>query len=168
MHFDVHRPRFLFCSSFILITLLIGAESFAQTEDSTPVLSPISVEAHYANELRTSDAVSEGVIKGALLEDIPILRPGEVLETVPGLVVTQHSGDGKANQYFLRGYNLDHGRDLSISLDSVPTNMPSGAHGQGYADLNYLIPELVKDIHYRKGTYAAETGDFSAAGSVDI
>jgi hypothetical protein len=121
-----------------------------------------------ATQLPTITTASEGVVNGALLQDIPLLRPGETLETVPGLVVTQHSGDGKANQYFLRGYNLDHGHDLAVSLDGVPVNMPTNAHGQGYIDLNYLIPELVDHIDYRKGPYFAETGDFSAAGSADI
>ena len=79
--------------------------------------------------------------------------------------MTQHSGDGKANQYFLRGYNLDHGTDFATSVDGVPVNMPTNAHGQGYSDLNFLIPELIDHIDYRKGTYFAETGDFSAAGS---
>jgi hypothetical protein len=97
-----------------------------------------------------------------------VLRPAEVLEYVPGLIVTQHSGDGKANQYFLRGYNLDHGTDLATSVDGVPVNMATNAHGQGYADLNFLIPELIDRIDYRKGPYFPEYGDFSVAGAVDI
>ena len=82
--------------------------------------------------------------------------------------MTQHSGEGKANQYFLRGYNLDHGTDFATSVDGVPVNMPTNAHGQGYTDLNFLIPELVQQISYRKGTYFAENGDFSSAGSADV
>jgi outer membrane receptor protein involved in Fe transport len=116
----------------------------------------------------TSDAASQGEIGGELLDTRPILRPAEVLEYVPGLVVTQHSGDGKANQYFLRGYNLDHGTDLAGSVDGVPVNMPTNAHGQGYMDLNFLIPEMVDRIDYLKGPYYADYGDFSAAGAVDI
>lgn len=123
---------------------------------------------HYDNAVGTSDAASEGSVDGALLQDRPILRPGEVLETIPGLVVAQHSADGKANQYFLRGYNLDHGTDFAMGVDGVPVNMPTSAHGQGYSDLNFLIPELVERMDYRKGTYFAENGDFSAAGSADI
>ncbi|HUN93863.1 MAG TPA: TonB-dependent receptor [Burkholderiaceae bacterium] len=130
--------------------------------------APTVIEGHYDTSIGSTDAASQGTVNGALLQDIPLLRPGEALETVPGLVVTQHSGDGKANQYFLRGYNLDHGTDLSTSVDGVPVNMPTNAHGQGYADLNFLIPELVDHIDYRKGTYFAEKGDFSAAGSTDI
>ena len=102
------------------------------------------------------------------MERRPILRPAEILEAVPGLVITQHSGPGKANQYFLRGFQLDHGTDFAVTLNDVPQNLPSHAHGQGYLDLNYLIPELVLDINYRKGPYSADVGDFSSAGSADI
>ncbi|MEO8809741.1 MAG: TonB-dependent receptor [Rhodanobacter sp.] len=142
----------------------------ARASDGTPIktLQTVTVEGHYNNGVGTSDAASEGVVLGQLLRDIPLLRPGEVLETIPGMVVTQHSGDGKANQYFLRGYNLDHGTDFATSVDGVPVNMPTNAHGQGYSDLNFLIPELVQQIDYRKGTYFAQNGDFSAAGSADI
>jgi len=131
-------------------------------------LAPVSVTAHYDTGLGTSDAASEGVVLGERLTDLPLLRPGEVLETVPGLVVTQHSGDGKANQYFLRGYNLDHGTDFATFVDNVPINMPTNAHGQGYTDLNFLIPELVDVIDYQKGPYFARNGDFSSAGSAQI
>ena len=131
-------------------------------------LAPVRVDGHYNNGIGTSNAASQGIILGSFLQDIPLLRPGEILEAIPGMVVTQHSGDGKANQYFLRGYNLDHGTDFATSVDGVPINMPSNAHGQGYSDLNFLIPELVQQIDYRKGTYYAENGDFSAAGSADI
>ena len=113
-------------------------------------------------------AASEGTVLAAQLENRPILRPAEVLEAVPGLVVTQHSGDGKANQYFLRGFNLDHGTDFATRVDGMPVNMPTHAHGQGYTDLNFLIPELVDHIEYRKGTYYPEEGDFSAAGAADV
>ncbi len=144
-----------------------GADAPA-TLAAADVLPEIVVQGHYDNAVGTTDAASQGTVNGALLADIPLLRPGEVLETVPGLVVTQHSGDGKANQYFLRGYNLDHGTDFATSIDGVPVNMPTNAHGQGYSDLNYLIPELVERIDYRKGPYFADTGDFSAAGAADI
>ena len=96
-----------------------------------------------------------------------MLRTGEVLEVVPGLIVTQHSGDGKANQYFLRGFNLDHGTDFATRVDGMPVNMPTHGHGQGYSDINFLIPELVDRIEYKKGTYYADEGNFSAAGAVD-
>ncbi|PKL74566.1 MAG: hypothetical protein CVV27_19840, partial [Candidatus Melainabacteria bacterium HGW-Melainabacteria-1] len=89
---------------------------------------------------------------------------GELIEVVPGAVATQHSGSGKANQYFLRGFNLDHGTDFTTYVDGIPMNMTTHAHGQGYMDLNSVIPELVKKIEYGKGPYYAEVGDFSAAG----
>jgi len=97
-----------------------------------------------------------------------VSRPGEVLEAAPGLVVTQHSGEGKANQYFLRGYNLDHGTDLAITVDGMPVNMRSHGHGQGYADINFLIPELIGSMLVRKGPYYADEGDFSSAGAIHI
>ena len=128
----------------------------------------VEVDGHYDNGVGSSDAASQGTVRGERLTDLPLLRPGEVLETVPGLVVTQHSGDGKANQYFLRGYNLDHGTDFATWVEGIPVNMPTNAHGQGYTDLNFLIPELVDRIGYRKGPYFAEDGDFSSAGSARI
>src|SRR5207248_10547079 len=95
----------------------------------------------------------------------PIMRAGEVLETVPGLVISQHSGEGKANQYYLRGFNLDHGTDFATTVAGVPVNMPTHAHGQGYSDLNFLIPELISGVQFAKGPYYAEQGDFATAGS---
>ncbi|WP_128924932.1 TonB-dependent receptor [Bradyrhizobium guangxiense] len=111
---------------------------------------------------------SELTISGAELNARPFTRPGEALEAVPGLIVTQHSGEGKANQYFLRGYNLDHGTDLAITVDGIPVNMRTHAHGQGYADLNWLIPETVTAVDVRKGPYFADEGDFASVGSVHI
>ena len=98
----------------------------------------------------------------------PVTRPGEVLEATPGLIVTQHSGDGKANQYFLRGYNLDHGTDFAISVDDMPINLRTHAHGQGYSDLNWLMPELINSVDVRKGPYFADEGDFGSAGNLHI
>lgn len=114
------------------------------------------------------EAASQGAVEDDRLESRPLLRPSEVLEAIPGVVITQHSGAGKANQYFLRGFNLDHGTDFSVNVDGMPVNLPSHGHGQGYADLNFLIPELVDRIDYRKGPYSADEGDFSAAGSARI
>jgi hypothetical protein len=123
---------------------------------------------HYDNAVGSSDAASQGTIRAELIKSRPALRPGEVLEFVPGMVVTQHSGDGKANQYFLRGFNLDHGTDFATTVDGMPVNMVTHAHGQGFADLNFLIPELVQRIEYRKGPYFARGGDLASAGSADI
>ncbi len=128
----------------------------------------IRIIGHYENAVGTSDAASQGYITPQLIEARPMLRPGEVLEYVPGVIITQHSGDGKAPQYFLRGFNLDHGTDFSTTLDHMPVNMPTHAHGQGYSDLNFLIPELVSRVSYKKGPYFAEEGDFSSAGAADI
>jgi outer membrane receptor protein involved in Fe transport len=113
-------------------------------------------------------SATEGIVLREQIENRPWLRPAEVLETVPGLVVTQHTGDGKANQYFLRGFNLDHGTDVSLYALGLPINQRSHAHGQGYADLNFLIPELVDTLRYRKGPYAARDGDFATAGAAEI
>jgi TonB-dependent Receptor Plug Domain len=113
-------------------------------------------------------AASVGDVNQEELASQPLLRPAAVLENVPGLIVTQHSGEGKANQYFLRAFNLDHGTDLAIDVDDMPVNMPSHAHGQGYADLNFLIPEFTADLHYNKGPYYADEGDFATAGTVRI
>jgi outer membrane receptor protein involved in Fe transport len=111
---------------------------------------------------------SEMSFTGEELNARPVTRPGEVLEAVPGLIVTQHSGEGKANQYFLRGYNLDHGTDMAIYVDDVPVNMRTHAHGQGYADLNWLMPETVNSLLVRKGPYFADEGDFGSAGNLRI
>ena len=111
---------------------------------------------------------SQTTATGEELNARPVTRPGEVLEAVPGLIVTQHSGEGKANQYFLRGYNLDHGTDLAITVDDVPVNMRTHAHGQGYADLNWLMPETINSLAIRKGPYFADEGDFSSAGNLHI
>jgi outer membrane receptor protein involved in Fe transport len=122
----------------------------------------VVVVAHYANGVGTSDAASAGTITRQLVEERPILRPGEVLELVPGLVITQHSGAGKANQYFLRGFNLDHGTDFQTTVDGMPVNLRTHAHGQGYTDLNFLVPELIGGVRYFKGPY------FASAGAAEI
>jgi len=113
-------------------------------------------------------AASEIVLPRERVNAQPALRPGEVLEATPGLIVTQHSGEGKANQYFLRGFNLDHGTDLAITVDGMPVNMRTHGHGQGYADTNFLIPELIQSMRVRKGPYFAEEGDFASAGALRI
>jgi len=125
----------------------------------------IEVTGHYENGVGTSDAASQGYITPKLIEAKPLLRPGEVLEYVPGVIVTQHSSDGKANQFFLRGFNLDHGTDFHTTVAGMPVNLPTHAHGQGYSDLNFMIPELIARVDYKKGPYFAEEGDFSSAGA---
>lgn len=131
--------------------------SFAASLDTVTVV---------ASGVSQMNAASAGDVSPQQLASQPLLRPAAVLENVPGLIVTQHSGEGKANQYFLRGFNLDHGTDLATEVDDMPINMPTHAHGQGYTDLNFLIPELVSDLHYKKGPYYADEGDFATAGAV--
>lgn len=118
-----------------------------------------------SGEARTA---SEGVVGQEDLALRPMLRPGDVLESIPGLIMTQHSGSGKGNQMFLRGFNLDHGTDFSTRVDGMPVNLPTHGHGQGYTDVNFLIPELIRTIEYVKGPYHSELGDFSSAGGAHI
>ena len=148
----------------------LGAVFFAQSggAQEQEKSDEVRVIGHYENAVGTSDAASQGYITPQLIESRPMTRPGEVLEYVPGVIITQHSGDGKANQYFLRGFNLDHGTDFRTEVDHVPVNMPTHAHGQGYSDINFLIPELVQRVAYKKGPYFADEGDFSSAGAADI
>ncbi|HEY2031491.1 MAG TPA: TonB-dependent receptor [Myxococcales bacterium] len=140
----------------------------ANSADGTPFGESIAVSGDYDGSAGTSDAASEGKASRQSIEDRPLLRPGAVLELVPGLIVTQHSGAGKANQYFLRGFNLDHGTDFATTVDGMPVNMRTHAHGQGYTDLNFVIPELIQHIDYFKGPYFASKGDFASAGAADI
>lgn len=126
------------------------------------------IEIQGQRDLFGRDSASEGSISAERLTQQALLRPADVLENIPSMVVTQHSGDGKANQYFLRGVNLDHGTDFATTINGVPVNLPSHAHGQGYSDLNFLMPELVQRVDYRKGPYAAQDGDFSSAGSANF
>ena len=118
------------------------------------------------NLIGIAQSGSQGTVGYRDFENRPLSRVGELVENVPGLIATQHSGSGKANQYFLRGFNLDHGTDLAGFVDGVPINMRTHGHGQGYMDLNFLIPELVEKIDYRKGPYFSDVGDFSAAGTI--
>lgn len=147
---------------------VLAALSVCMTSLKAHELAPVEVIGRRDNAIGTSDAASQGVMGADWLRERSLSRPAEVLENIPGMVVTQHSGDGKANQYFLRGMNLDHGTDFATTLNGVPLNMPSHAHGQGYTDLNLLIPELVGRVDYRKGPYFASEGDFSSAGSSHV
>src|SRR5690606_24789659 len=130
--------------------------------------TPLDVLDPRSSQVGVAQSASQGIVTAAELAATPVYRTGELLETVPGLTVTQHSGEGKANQYFLRGFNLDHGTDLAITVDGMPVNMRTHGHGQGYADLNFLIPELIGSVRVRKGPYFADEGDFASAGAVHI
>lgn len=152
-----------------LLTLAIGTPLPTLADPSAlHSLEQIEVKGRRLDWRGESSTASAGVIGNSELSALALVRPGEVLETVPGMVVTQHSGNGKANQYFLRGFNLDHGTDFQLTLDGMPLNMRSHGHGQGYADLNMLMPELVQQLNYQKGPYAAEAMDFSGAGGADF
>src|SRR5438045_9203448 len=146
-------------SSLVAAALLLGLSATAGAR-GRPTAAPAEmpeVVVHGRAEALLGGAVgaSQGAVGEEDLEDLPLLRRGELLEAVPGMVVTQHSGNGKANQYFLRGFNLDHGTDFAFSVDGVPVNLRTHAHGQGYSDLNFMIPELVDSIEYSKGPYYA-------------
>ncbi|MEF7613244.1 TonB-dependent receptor [Aquincola sp. MAHUQ-54] len=173
----MHAPsRSIACSHplhavALAVVMALAAAAVQAQAGAADIAAAQSVEVtgrHYDNAVGTSDAASQGVIRAELLKSRPALRPGEVLEFIPGLIVTQHSGDGKANQYFLRGFNLDHGTDFATRLDGMPVNLPTHGHGQGYTDINFLIPELVQRIGYRKGPYFADRGDFASAGAADV
>jgi len=164
MRSRVHLPR---CTLIALGFALNASINIAQAEEVLK-LEPVSVTGHYENAVGSTDAASAGVITPQLIDDRAILRPGEVLEYIPGMIVTQHSGAGKANQYFLRGFNLDHGTDFDTYLAGMPVNLRTHAHGQGYTDLNFMIPELVSRIDYFKGPYYASEGDFATAGGANI
>jgi outer membrane receptor protein involved in Fe transport len=128
-------------------------------------LEEVVIFARGENLIGKAAAASEGAVGGADLSVRPLLRVAELLEAVPGLIAAQHSGTGKANQYFLRGFNLDHGTDFTTYIDDVPMNLRTHGHGQGYLDLNGLIPEVVERVDYRKGPYRADVGDFALAGA---
>ena len=141
-------------SAPLRISLTVGAVS-----------TTINVQGRADDLIGIAESGTQGAVGATEIEDRPILRSGEVLETVPGLIITQHAGGGKANQYYLRGFNLDHGTDIAIFLDDMPLNLPSHAHGEGYSDMNTVIPEFVKRVDFEKGPYYANVGDFGSAAS---
>ena len=147
---------------------LLLSMSAHSAENADLMLEPLDTITVLATGVSNMAAASAGDIGQAQLESRPLLRPAAILENVPGLIVTQHSGEGKANQYFLRAFNLDHGTDLALEVDDMPVNMPSHAHGQGYSDFNFVIPELAGDLYYKKGPYYADEGDFATAGTARI
>jgi hypothetical protein len=139
-----------------------------QAPGTTLRLPEVVVEGRQDSLIGVADSGSQGTTGAAQIADRPILRSGEILETVPGVIITQHAGGGKANQYFLRGFNLDHGTDFAVFLDDMPLNLPSHAHGEGYADMNVVIPELVERVNYEKGPYYADVGNYGSAGSAHL
>ncbi len=159
-----------------LVVSLLGSAVNAATADATAsdlgatdaLMAEVVVTAKRLDLLGSASTASEGVVDDPEIQLLPAYRPGQILETVPGLIVTLHSGEGKANQFLMRGYNLDHGTDLATFVDGMPVNQPTHAHGQGYTDLNFMIPELAQAITYTKGPYYADVGDFGAVGSVHV
>jgi outer membrane receptor protein involved in Fe transport len=151
-----------------LLLAIGGGLPVAAYAGGVQTLDTVEVTDSAENLIGSADSSTEGTVTQKELEDTPILRTGELLEAVPGLIISQHSGEGKANQYYLRGINLDHGTDFAISVDGMPVNMPTHAHGQGYSDINFVMPELLSGIQYRKGPYYADEGDFSAVGAAHM
>jgi outer membrane receptor for Fe3+-dicitrate len=141
--------------------------AFGQVEPEKR-LAPVVIQGSRTGLLESAETANTGVVTREQLEARTVYRPGEVLEATPGLVVSQHSGEGKANQFYLRGFNLDHGTDLHTTIDGMVVNQRSHAHGQGWTDLNFLIPELVNLLEYRKGPFYAAEGDFASAGAVHV
>jgi len=155
-------------SRALLLTALSVPFSSGEIRAQAIFLPEISVLAGSGDRTTPPNTASEITVTPEQIQSQPVMRPGEVLEHVPGLIVTQHSGEGKANQYFLRGFNLDHGTDIALFVDGMPLNMRTHGHGQGYADINFLIPELIQSMRVRKGPYFVEEGDFASAGAVHI
>ena len=156
----------MYGSSLLLAGSLLSSPALAEEAAYSPPDNEIVVYGRALDQIGIATSGSEGVVGYADFENRPISRVGELAENVPGLIATQHSGSGKANQYFLRGFNLDHGTDLAAYVDGAPVNLRSHGHGQGYLDLNFLIPEMVERIDYAKGPYHAAQGDFASAGSM--
>lgn len=154
--------------SFRNSVLLLAWMPFSIEAAGVPTLKEMIIRANLRELIGTANSASEGTVLKQQLDSRTVYRPGELLETVPGLIVTQHSGEGKANQYFLRGFNLDHGTDLRITVDGMLVNQRSHGHGQGWSDTNFIIPELSGNVQYVKGPYYANQGDFSSAGAVSM
>lgn len=165
----------------MLVWMQLGLAAFRTAQavepgQSAPVLASnnvtrlpeILVTGRQDSLVGIADSATQGTTGAAQLAERPILRSGEILETIPGVIITQHAGGGKANQYFLRGFNLDHGTDFAVFLDGMPLNLPSHAHGEGYSDMNTVIPELVQRVDYEKGPYYADVGNFGSAGSAHL
>ena len=155
--------------SRVMLLAALGVSFAAEVACAQEIFLPsIDVLAGSGDRTNPPNAATEITVTPEQINAQPAMRPGEALEQVPGLIVTQHSGEGKANQYFLRGFNLDHGSDIALFVDGMPVNMRTHGHGQGYADMNFLIPELIQSMRVRKGPYFAEEGDFASAGAVHI
>jgi hydrogenase/urease accessory protein HupE len=166
----------------MLLACLVGSSAVAQQASNAPAgasapeptnsnptqLPEVVVQGRRDSLIGVASSATQGATDAEQLADRPILRSGEIMETVPGMIITQHAGGGKANQYFLRGFNLDHGTDFATYLDGMPLNLPSHAHGEGYSDMNVVIPELVERLDYEKGPYYAGVGNYGSAGAAHL
>ncbi len=162
----VSKPGFE--SQEITVGSAAAAEPFRITLGVNAGSTSMNVQGRSDSLIGIASSATQGTVGATELQQRPILRSGEVLETIPGVIITQHAGGGKANQYFLRGFNLDHGTDFAVSLDGMPLNLPSHAHGEGYADMNAVIPELVERVDYQKGPYYANVANYGSAGSANL
>lgn len=159
--FNLFRLIISLFISFIFPALILTVSAQEDVEEMEEIL----VWGRGIELMGSADSASHGIVGHADFSTRPMLRVGELVEVVPGMIATQHSGPGKANQYFLRGMNLDHGSDFSGHFEGMPVNFRSHAHAAGYLDLNFMIPEIIETVEFRKGPYYAELGDFSAAGA---
>ncbi|OFA07980.1 vitamin B12 transporter BtuB [Janthinobacterium sp. HH107] len=150
------------------LPLLLAALFSTTAAHADDLFQRVLVDGSRLNQLGVADSANAGSVTQQQLDARTSYRPGELLEAVPGLIVSQHSGEGKANQFYLRGFNLDHGTDLRTTVDEMPVNQRSHGHGQGWTDLNFLIPELAMRLDYKKGPYAAAQGDFSSVGAASV
>ena len=155
------------CTIFVAVNAVLTLSSVARASGEQ-VIDKTVVSGSTTSQIGVADSASVGTVTQKQLEARTVYRPGELLEATPGLIVSQHSGEGKANQFYLRGFNLDHGTDLRTTVDGMLVNQRSHSHGQGWTDLNFIIPELATGLEYKKGTYYASEGDFSSAGAVSI
>jgi len=152
--------------SFASNLVIVANAQAAGINSSADVAEMTNITVSSSAQVGDAVSASMGTVVAEQIAQRPISRAGEILETVPGLIVTQHSGEGKANQYFLRGFNLDHGTDMATFIDGMPINNRSHGHGQGYTDINFIIPETIESLDYKKGPYYAQEGDFANAGAV--
>ena len=167
------RGRFFALAALAILSAQAQAQTSANASppatNATAVSLPtVVVEGRQDSMLGIASSASQGTVGADELAARPILRSGEIMETVPGVIITQHAGGGKANQYFLRGFNLDHGTDFATYLDDMPLNLPSHAHGEGYSDMNTVIPEFVERVDYEKGPYYADVGNYGSAGAAHL
>ena len=162
--------RIIVFTTTMLVAISVAAQSTNSpaTTNQPAVLPEVTVTGRQDSMIGVAASATQGTVGADEIAQRPILRAGEILETVPGVIITQHAGGGKANQYFLRGFNLDHGTDFAIFLDDMPLNLPSHAHGEGYSDMNTVIPELVERLDYEKGPYDAEVGNYGSAGAAHL